>query len=383
MPAEVYRGPVGDLVKTLEPHTESDPHALLMQSLAAWGSQIGRGPYYQVESTRHYPNLYVNLVGMTSKSRKGTSWGRTQGVLSSVDEQWVDNCIVRGLASGEALVDIFQGDNTDKRCLILEAELARLLALLSREGNTISAMLREAWDWGELEIKSRRNKVKVHDAHVSMIGHITKTELLKRLDNTELANGLCNRMLWLMVKRSKMLPHGGGSPEMGSVMRGFHRATEYARGLGVTRVKMDMEASEYWEAAYAELSEGHPGLLGDVTSRGEAQVLRLALIYALLDSSPVISAEHLTAALGVWRYCYDSCRYIWGTLLGDPTADAILGMLRSTPGGMTRSEISVAFAHNKSAAEIDRPIGVLMTHGRIRAAQKDSGGRPVTRYYSL
>jgi hypothetical protein len=82
---------------------------------------------------------------------------------------------------------------------------------------------------------------------------------------------------------------------MGSIMRGFHRATEYARRLGQTQVKMDCEASEYWEAAYPDLSEGHPGLLGDVTSRGEAQVLRLSLIYALLDCSPIITVEHLIA----------------------------------------------------------------------------------------
>jgi hypothetical protein len=305
-------------------------------------------------------------------------------VLSTVDEHWADDCLVRGLASGEALVDTFDGDNPDKRCLILESELARLLALLSREGNTISAILREAWETGILEIKSRRNKVKVHDAHVSMIGHVTKDELLRRLDNTEIANGLCNRMLWVCCKRSKKLPFGSEFPEVKSVMDGFRRATDHARRIGTTRIKMDSEARELWEAAYDDLSEGHLGLLGAVTSRAEAQVVRLALIYALLDCSPIITADHLHAALMVWRYCYDSCRCIWGTaLLGDPTADSILSMLRGFPAGMSRSEISAAFGRNKPAAEIDRAIGVLMAHSRIRAAQEDTGGRPVTRYYWL
>ena len=48
---------------------------------------------------------------------------------------------------------------------------------------------------------------------------------------------------------------------------------------------------------------GHSGLYGAVTSRAEAQVVRLSLIYALLDCSPVIRQEHLLAALALWEYC--------------------------------------------------------------------------------
>ena len=45
------------------------------------------------------------------------------------------------------------------------------------------------------------------------------------------------------------------------------------------------------------------GMLGAVTSRAEAQVVRLSCLYALLDSSKVIRRQHMTAALAVWRYC--------------------------------------------------------------------------------
>ena len=66
-------GVIGDIVRAIEPHTESDPLAILIQCLCAFGSCAGRNAYYQVEAERHYPNLFTVLVGDTAKGRKGTS----------------------------------------------------------------------------------------------------------------------------------------------------------------------------------------------------------------------------------------------------------------------------------------------------------------------
>jgi hypothetical protein len=99
-----------------------------------------------------------------------------------------------------------------------------------------------------------------------------------------------------------------------------------------------------------------PGLLGAVTSRAEAQVVRLSMIYALLDGSAVIKKAHLRAALAVWHYCNDSARCIFGSSLGDPIADRVLGELRKNLGGLSRTEIRGIFSRNKSEAEL---CGVL------------------------
>ena len=65
-------GLVGDIVRTIEPHTESDPVAILLQTLTYFGNVIGKGPYYQVEGDRHHTNLFMVLVGESSEARKGT-----------------------------------------------------------------------------------------------------------------------------------------------------------------------------------------------------------------------------------------------------------------------------------------------------------------------
>jgi hypothetical protein len=50
-------------------------------------------------------------------------------------------------------------------------------------------------------------------------------------------------------------------------------------------------------------SADQPGLLGALTARAEAQVIRLALLFALLDKEGSIGVAHLKAALAFWRYC--------------------------------------------------------------------------------
>ena len=81
------------------------------------------------------------------------------------------------------------------------------------------------------------------------------------------------------------------------------------------------EARTLWHEVYGPLSEGRPGLAGALLGRAEAHVLRLALLYALLDHSRFIEAPHLMAALALWDYCERSVYYIFGDNLGDPVAD--------------------------------------------------------------
>jgi hypothetical protein len=187
-----------------------------------------------------------------------------------------------------------------------------------------------------------------------------------------------------MVRRSKVLPFGGGATDdISGLIARLKAATDHARRTGNSRVSFDAEAARLWVSVYPRLSEGRPGLVGFMTSRAEAHTVRLALIYALLDCSERIRHEHLLAALAVWKYCEDSAVYVWGEALGDPTADEILRKLRASSEGLTRWDLMNHFSRNKSATELDRAIGVLAERGLIRSEKEDSGGRAATRYTTV
>lgn len=428
-----FYGLAGDLVRAIEPHTEADPVALLGQFLAAFGNMVGRGPHFIAEADCHAMVLFVILVGTTSKGRKGTSWGHvlrllkravlpdqvaehhcSEDLAAFIDEPpifpgdwWPFRRIASGLSSGEGLIwsvrdAIFKTEairekgkptgeyqdvmvdagEKDKRLLVMEPEFASTLRVLGRDGNRLSGTIRQAWDTGDLRILTKNNPAIATGAHISIIGHATKDELLRYLSNTETGNGFANRFLWMCVRRSKCLPEGGRIKKVDftALVERLRKALEFARTIG--EIKRNDEARKIWFEVYPELSEGKPGLLGAVTSRAEAQVMRLACIYALLDLSHAVRAEHLNAALALWDYCEASARFIFGDALGDPTADEILRELRSRPAGLTRTEIRDLFGRHKEASEISQALTSLLGAGQARCETEKTKGRSTERWFA-
>ena len=138
---------------------------------------------------------------------------------------------------------------------------------------------------------------------------------------------------------------------------------------------MSDETKLRWERVYPELSEGQPGLYGAVTGRAEAQVIRLALIYALLDRKNTISTEHLCAALAIWDYADESAKYIFGEATGDPVQDTILSSIKSEPEGLSRTDISQLFKGHQKSDRITRALDDLKRLGRIEKEKVKSEGR--------
>ena len=88
--------------------------------------------------------------------------------------------------------------------------------------------------------------------------------------------------------------------ELGAAPRPARAAITAARHAG--RLGFDEPARRRWWELYPTLTEPHPGLAGAVCARAEAHVVRLALIYALLDQANEIGLAHLQAALTLWEY---------------------------------------------------------------------------------
>ena len=333
-------GLVGDIVETIDPHTESDPNALIITFLIFFGNAVGRTPYFQIESTRHYPNEFGVLVGDSSKARKGTAAGRIKDVFRFADGDWVAARIHAGLSSGEGVIHaVRDGDGDedagvpDKRLMVLESEFASPLKVMQRDGNILSCILRDGWDDGTLTTLTKNNPSKAHGAHVSIIGHITSPELHRSLDQTEMANGFGNRFLFAVVRRSKLLPLGGALADSEIEALGNRVQTSLKAARRIGSVKMTAETENAWRSNYNDLSKERAGLLGALTARAEAHVIRLALIYALIDGASEIALEHLWAAIAVWEYCDASVQYLFGDSLGDPIADPMLEALRKEPAG--------------------------------------------------
>jgi len=382
-----YQGLVGELVKTIEPHTESDPVAILIQAMTAFGNLIGSKPHWIAEADIHPLKIYSVIVGETAKGRKGTSKGIVTRIFNEVDEDWTVNRTRSGLSSGEGLiwqVRDASGENEDsgvfdKRLWIREPEFGSVLRILGREGNSLSGVIRQAWDRGDLSTLTKNSPLKARGTHISITAHITQDELRKYLSQTEIFNGLANRFIWLCVRRSKILPEGGRIHEMDLTPMTDRIRESVQAAKSVDEIKRDEEAKKIWIEVYPELSEGKSGLIGAVLSRAEAQVMRLACIYALFDKSNLIRKEHLLSALALWDYAENSVRYIFRDKTGDNVADRILEALQESEDGLTRTQISNMFDRHKDKSRIDEAIELLRKHKEVKVNRQDTGGRPLER----
>jgi len=373
MGPEAFIGLAGDFVRLVEPHTEADRSALLGNFLVGVGVLFGRNAYAVADGRKHYPVEFMLTAGQTGAGRKGTATSRVMPLLEGVEENFSSKRVLGGLSSGEGLVKgimdgemVLPGEN--RRFLGLLPEFASLLTVMKREGNTMSAILREAWDCTRLRVLTRKEPLDVDNVNLSIIAHVTPEELLNNLTATDRANGFANRFLIMLVRRSKLLPEGGGEVNLGAITARVHAAVQAAMGRG--RIERDGAARELWAEEYPRITQGRDGLRGALCGRAEAHVLRLSLLYALLDASDSIRPEHLQAALAFWYYCERSIEHIFGGASGDRDREKILAAL-ATSGPMTISDLHRLFSNNRDGDWIKAKMAMLVRDGSVIAIDKE------------
>ncbi len=369
---EMFYGPAGRIAKKLAPETEAHPVSLLLEVLVDFGNIVGRTAYFQVEDTPHFGNLFVARVGQSSVGRKGTGSDRISAIFRKVDPQWSSANRASGLSSGEGLVfrirddvendqgKVVQKGIEDKRLLVRESEFATALKVMQREGNTLSPIMRDAWDGKTLEFLVKNSPTQATDPHISVMGDITAEELRNLLSFTDTVNGFANRFLWPLTARTQSLPEGGREIDWSPEIKDLTAAIAFAQKQ--KRMFRDHNARRMWARVYPKLSEGRSGAFGAATSRGAAQVVRLSLLFALLDCSSSIGVEHLRAALALWRYCEESARIVFGGLSKEQIK--LFQIIKLGPKTVT--QLSSALHRHRRVADILVDLATLEKRGLIR-----------------
>jgi len=367
-------------------NSEADPAAVLITFLVRFAVEVGSNVYMMVGDTRHYARIFAVIVGSSSKSRKGTS-------ARPIDRLF-DFSTTRSspgpLSSGEGIIyavrDATPGKGgkkgdpgvKDKRLYIIDEELSSALACTKREGNTLSSIIRSAWDKGNLDPLTKTSKITATGAHIGIISHITLYELKLKMRDTEAFNGFANRFLWVHSSRKKKVPLPSPMPadELKVLQRELRSILEKVDPD--SPIQLSTAAETLWTQYYDELSKAYPGLVGCVINRAEAQVLRIAMIYCLLDGSSVIEVNHLEAALAVWDYCKKSAIKIFGGRERDPISQKIVKFLKTGP--KTKTEIHNKFSNHLNKEVFDIVLNECIESGRIIFDRKKTAGAPKNIY---
>jgi hypothetical protein len=381
MEPAAFKGVAGDVVAIISPHTEACPEAILGQFLVAFGSVIGAKPHWQIEASTHRCNLFLCLVGPTGVARKGTSWDVARWIVGQCDPEWANQPILSGITSGEGL--ILQIKEHTGPLLAVETEFARTLTNASREHSSLSAVLRQAWDGSHLWVPTKNDPLYVDDAYFSMIGHTTLSDLKQKLKQNDVENGMVNRFLWMNVYRDGELPEGGDfdslvqclSPHLGHLSLAVDRARADSRFHKPFR--KTTKAREFWDQLYrGPLAEPRTGDYAKATVRAAPLILRLAVIYAVLDHSFVIDVPHLEAANAFWRYCDATAAHVFGDPRNDENMSRLAAFVETMPAGVTRTEINRrVFKGHMTPDGLDRLLAQAQGCGLLVHRVKDTRRR--------
>lgn len=377
-------GLAGEIVDAATENSEADPAAVLATLLTHAGVVVGRGPRVRVGDDFHHARLFAAIVGRSARGRKGTSEKPVRRIGEVVATQLGPlNWQPGPLSTGEGLAYVIRDSDgqeggdpgvPDKRLLVVEGEFGAPLRAMQRQGNTLSTALRSAWDGTTIAPMTKGNRISASNPHVGIVGHITRQELGELLSRVDIFNGFANRFLWWCARRSKSLPLACGMLQSEVERLGGAYATRLAAARQLGEIEFSDDARQQYEAQYAGLTEERSGLHAVVTARAEAQVIRLALTYAVIDASPVITTDHLSAAVAVWDYCDASAQYLFGDAQPNPLERRIVEALKTGP--QTTTELHRALSGHAPAEALKAALESLEACGRLDRIEDATGGRP-------
>ena len=411
-PACLY-GLIGDVARGGSDGTETNPYAIAANFMAYLACAIGRNPYLPIGNTWHHARLFVLHIGRSGRGRKGDALSlvmRIDQALRELSDAHAPQIHRGGLSSREGLVALIhdgykQGRQdvepmVDKRLWVVESEFANVLHQGRRDGNTLSAALRDCWDGVSMKPATKSNRLYASDPHVCLSGAISPGELLTLMKTRELTNGFANRFLMIWAERSQVLPFPKATPQA-TVDAIARRVLEVLEFVGADhhgnrdglRVELSPQAQwRYGQLYRAELNEecGSP-VLTALLERRAPMLLRLAMLFALTDTQLRIDVQHIDAAAAWIRHAVASVRFVFVSADEDARmarvvemADQILEFLKQH-GSASRRDITVdcfdrhATKHQIDAA-VEHLLGVTPARIHVRTVDRPKGspGTPTT-----
>lgn len=387
-PACLY-GLVGDVARAGSETTEANPFAIAANFIAFMSCAVGRGPYMAVGNTWHHARQFMLHIGRSGRGRKGDAASlvsRIERSLNALSPDATPKVHRGGLSSREGLVYLIHDGYTegqkevepvlDKRLLVIESEFANVLHQSKREGNTLSAALRDCWDGVSMKPATKTSRLWATDPHIALIGAVTPSELLALMASRELTNGFANRFLMIWAERTKMLafPRATRQEEVDALAERVHAVLTFCKAerwaeKNHMRVELSPEARQRYEFLYhSELNDDRAGeRIAALIERRAPILLRLAMLFALCDLSSTVEVHHINAALAWVRYSVESVMFIFASAADEAkaaetseTAQEIIAFLAERDQA-TRSELSKdCFKGHKTKAVLDAAIDQLL-----------------------
>jgi hypothetical protein len=405
---------IGEIAKAGSETTEANPYAIAANAMAYLSCAVGRGPYMPIGNTWHHARLFTQHIGRSGEGRKGDAVALTRRIAKRVrelNEAAAPQVHTGGLSSREGLAFLIHDGYRDgkedvppiedKRLWVIESEFVNILHQGKRDGNTLSAALRDCWDGVSLRPATKTNRLWASHPHLCLSVAITPSELVGSIASRDLTNGFMNRFLPFWAERTRRLPFPKATPpeevdrladRVLKVLR-FCQAERWVE-RDTMRVELSADGAQRWGGLYlGELDDRRYGeRINALIERRAPMLLRIAMLFALCDLSNIVEVAHIDAALAWIRYSVESVKFVFGSAADEvevaetnETAEKIVEFLRAHKR-VTRTQITAdCFKGHVNKTRIDAALDELLAAAPPRIVVKEDrsgSGRP-TKFYEL
>ena len=394
---EAFYGPVGEMCSLIAPNVPYDISAVLLQTLVACGSSLGPEPFLSEGAKRLHPNLFALIVGRTGGG-KGMSLAHVEHAMKSIAPTFWATRPITSASSGEGLLKTIcdpvwgldskgepvlrDAGSEDKRVLLIEEEAGSIFIRVAQQ-EVLGKFLTTAWDSGRLMNVVKDSKMECATPHVSIIGHITPDELTDRVTSSHITSGFINRWTMALI-RPTAVDDSLVAPEdiVGlddAILRIRDGLNEF-RDSGVHQFVLSDEADKLRRETSVWVRENEePGAMAHLAVRFQSQTLKLTMVYAAVDGTHVISADHLRAARAVTAYSHRCARAFWGGVFLDDLTDDFMSLWRGIGyEAISLSDLSALFSRHLTASKREHMLRRLLRDGVIETSQVKGDGRPAT-----
>ncbi|MGW9170165.1 DUF3987 domain-containing protein [Streptomyces decoyicus] len=361
-------GPLGEAVDEAMPHSEADPIGVYAAALALFSSAISGGV---TMDTGRPVLVWTVLVGRSALGRKGYALRSAGAALTPSIGSYLDLRTRSGVSSGPSLVNLLYEleqdtrateKGADGRAMIVEEEWAGVLKI-ARRCQKFSALFRSAWDGSTISNRTKQSYEVVERPLLGFHAHITPGEWAKYISSSDALGGTYNRVLPVLVTKSKMLPynHVPRFEENAALSSAYRWATAKPRVMSFTP-DAGLRSDEL-RATIEERMAKLPEHVSCYLERSHEQIVRVAAVLTAAQKKTRITEAAVNAA---WAFVQHSMISVEKLVTEAANPSGSAKVVKPLPDLI--KEVLERFGGEASSTLMLRALGVRTNAAGLKAA---------------
>jgi hypothetical protein len=371
-------------IELMESVTEAPPSYHFFTFITTISMLLGRNAYMLWGPDKLYTNLWTMIVGQTGRARKSTAINRGCNILTHTAP---DAQILPSLSTWEGLLTAMTRNDSEPNIKneITMIAMSEFDGFLKKSRNeAIAHMLPNLCDIYDMQKPARSvtkgSPICVKNYFVSMICGIQPEVLETAFQTGDIHGGFAGRFCYVYDKSTKEIPipvwnkdkeYGNIMTELNQIHNCFNTETQILFHDSCIPIWTDF----YHD--YRNPSIYHP-LLVQINERMQNHVLKIAMIFAILDNKPSIMPTHLNNAIAIAYWLMDNNKRLFGHLGQNKQSkleSKIIDLVKNNI--CNKRKIAQHFGGNENARDIQMAIESLLKLGLIaEKAIRNDRGRP-------